>query len=49
MTAEERAWFMRRLDKEFKDRKEREEAQTRSIPRPSTPSKPNISIPSIRR
>jgi hypothetical protein len=49
MPAEERAWWMRRLDREFKERKEREEAQSRSIPRPSTPSKPNISMPSMRR
>lgn len=46
MTAEERAWFMKRLDREFKERKEREEAQARSVPRPSTPSRPSISMPS---
>jgi len=52
MTAEERAWFMKRLDKEFKERKEREEAQTKSVPKPRTPprpSRPTISRPSVPR
>lgn len=49
MTAEERAWFMKRLDREFKEQKEREESQARSVPRPSTPSMPSISIPSVGR
>lgn len=40
MTAEERSWFMKRLDKEFKDRKEQEEKQSRSISRPRMPSVP---------
>jgi hypothetical protein len=38
MTAEERAWFIKRLDKENKDNKEREEKQTRSMPKPRMPS-----------
>lgn len=40
MTAEERAWFIRRLDKENKDNKEREEQQSRSMPRAGRPSIP---------
>jgi hypothetical protein len=40
MTAEERSWFMKRLDKESKDRKEQEEKQSRSISRPRMPSVP---------
>jgi hypothetical protein len=47
MTAEERGWYMKRLEKEFKDKKEQEEAQMRNVRKPSTPSKP--SMPSIPR
>jgi hypothetical protein len=43
MTSEERSWFLRRLEKEFQDRKNAEENQTKpnqSMPnRPSMPSK----------
>lgn len=34
MPAEERSWFMRRLEKEFKERQEKEEKQTRSMRKP---------------
>lgn len=34
MTAEERAWVMKRLDKEFKDRAEAEKKQMSNAPRP---------------
>lgn len=42
MTAEERAWMIKRIDKEFKDRAEREKQQMGSVPRPSVrkPSMP---------
>lgn len=40
MTSEERSWFLKRLEKEFKDRKAKEEQQARSMPRPRTPSIP---------
>jgi len=45
MTAEERTWILKRLEKEFKDRAEREKAQMGSVRRPSMPSvrKPSIS------
>ncbi len=42
MTAEERGWFMKRLEKEFKDKKEQEEAQMRNTRKPSKPSMPSI-------
>ena len=42
MTAEDRAWFIKRLDKEFKDRQEQERKSTPSMPRtPSMPSMPS--------
>lgn len=47
MTAEERAWYIKRLEKESDDRKEQEEKLTRSMPR--MPSRPTISKPSIPR
>jgi len=47
MSAEERAWFMKRLNKEFKDRKAQEEEQSRSVPKPRTPSAPRVSRPSM--
>lgn len=47
MTSEERSWFMKRLEKEFKDKKEQEEAQMRNTRTPSKPSRP--SMPSIPR
>ena len=37
MTAEERSWFMKRLEKEFKDRQEKEQQQQRSVRTPSMP------------
>jgi hypothetical protein len=33
MTSEERAWFMKRLNKEIQENKEREEKQSRSMSR----------------
>ena len=47
MIAEDRAWYMKRLEKEFKERNEKEKAQVGSVPRPSMPSMP--SMPSIPR
>ena len=50
MTAEDRNWFMRRLEKEFKEKAEREKKQAGSIPsRPSIPRPSKPSIPSVRR
>jgi hypothetical protein len=45
MTSEERAWMIRRIDKENKDKQEREKQQMGNIKRPSM-SKP--SVPRIR-
>lgn len=38
MTAEERGWWMKRLEKEAKDRQEREKKQAQSMPKPRKPS-----------
>ena len=46
MIAEDRGWWIKRLEKEFKDRQEREKQQMGSAPRPRTPSKPSVSRPS---
>ena len=40
MTAEERSWFIKRLEREFKEQNEKEQQQTRSVPKPRTPSIP---------
>lgn len=45
MVAEDRAWWMRRLEKEFKDRAEQEKKQAGSVPRPSMPRVSRPSIP----
>ncbi len=45
LTAEERAWIMKRLDKELKDRHEREKQQMGNVPRPSRPSVSRPSMP----
>lgn len=37
MIAEDRAWWIRRLDKEFKDQQEAQKRQSSSIPKPSMP------------
>ena len=42
MTAEERGWFMKRLEKEFKDKKAQEESQARNHRTPSKPSMPSV-------
>jgi hypothetical protein len=47
MVAEDRGWWIRRIDKERKDRQEREKQQMGSVPRPRSPSRP--SRPSISR
>jgi hypothetical protein len=39
MISEDRAWYMRRLEKEFKDRAEKERNQIGSVPKP--PSMPS--------
>jgi len=51
MTAEDRAWFIKRLDKEFKDRQDQERGSSPSTPsKPSTPRMPSMpSMPSMRR
>jgi hypothetical protein len=40
LTAEDRGWWMRRLQKEHKDRQESEQQQMRSAPKPRIPSIP---------
>lgn len=41
MTAEDRNWYLKRLEKEFKDRAEKERQQVGSMPRvPRMPSIP---------
>jgi len=48
MTAEERAWWLKRVEKEFEDRKKAEESATGNVSVPSVPSMPsvpNISVP----
>jgi len=47
MTAEDRNWYMKRLEREFKERADREKRQMGShslphIPRPSIPSMPSV-------
>lgn len=39
MTAEDRAWWMQRLEKEFKDKADRERNQISSAPKPRIPSR----------
>ncbi len=43
MPAEERAWYIRRLDKEYKEKAEREKQQIGSVRKPSMPSRPSMS------
>lgn len=40
MTAEERAWVMKRINRDLKEQQERERTQMGSIKRPSMPSMP---------
>lgn len=47
MTSEDRAWWMQRLQKEAKDRQERERQQAGSLPRVRKP--PTVSRPSVPR
>jgi hypothetical protein len=51
MTHEDRAWYMKRLDKEFKDQQDQEGKSMPSMPsKPSTPRMPSMpSMPSMRR
>ncbi len=49
MPAEERAWYIKRLDREYKEKAEREKQQMGSVKKPSMPSKPSMSRPSMRR
>lgn len=49
MTAEDRAWWMERINKENKDRQERERQQMGSVRRPSRPSMSKPSMPHIPR
>lgn len=39
MPAEERGWYIRRLEKEFKERQEREKQQASSMPKPRMPKR----------
>jgi hypothetical protein len=45
MISEERGWYLKRLEREFNDRKEKEEKQMQSAPRPRIPSMSKPSIP----
>jgi len=45
MVAEDRAWWIKRLEREFKERSEHEQKQVSSVPRPH---KPSVSRPSRR-
>jgi len=49
MVAEDRGWWIKRLEREFKEKAEREHKQVGSAPRPRMPSKPTVSRPSIPR
>jgi hypothetical protein len=49
MVSEDRGWWMKRLQREYKERQEREKKQIGSIPRPSMPRVSRPSMPSIRR
>lgn len=49
MPADERAWWMRRLNEENKKKQEREKGQMGSMPRPRMPSISKPSMPSRRR
>lgn len=40
MTAEERGWWLKRLDRERKEQQEREKQQMGSMPKPRKPSIP---------
>jgi hypothetical protein len=40
MPAEDRGWWMKRLQKEHKDKQEAEQKQMRSVPKPRMPSVP---------
>lgn len=47
MTAEERAWWLRRTQKEIEERNKREQDAAGGVSRPSTPSMPSVSMPSV--
>lgn len=49
MVAEDRAWWLKRLEKEYKEKAEREKQQMGSVRKPSMPSRPSISRPSMPR
>lgn len=49
LSAEDRNWYMRRLEREFKEKAEREKRQAGSMPHISKPHISKPSIPSIRR
>jgi hypothetical protein len=49
MPAEERAWYIKRLEREYKEKAEREKQQMGSVRKPSMPSRPSISRPSMSR
>jgi hypothetical protein len=43
MISEDRGWYMKRLEREFKEKADKEKKQVGSAPRPRTPSKPSMS------
>lgn len=47
MVSQDRAWWLKRLEKEFEERRKREEGAASSVSMPSIPSvsMPSISIP----
>lgn len=49
MTAEERAWWLKRTQKEIEERNKREQDAAGSVSRPSIPSVsvPSVSVPSV--
>jgi len=44
ITAEDRAWYLKRLEREFKEQQEREKNAVGNV---SMPSAPSISVPSV--
>jgi hypothetical protein len=47
MVAEERSWWLKRIEKEYEDRKKAEEGAASGVSRPSIPSVPGVSMPSV--
>jgi len=47
MSAEERAWWLKRTQKEIEERNKRENEAAGGVSRPSVPSVPGMSMPSV--